>query len=347
MNKIKKIILLSILCGVLLSPLFFVQAQENPAPDLGASTPKISPPIDFPKLSVKLPGLNFDKAICTSTECSNNWLAEYIQALYQYGISVIAILAVITLMIAGVIWLTAAGNQQRIGEAKKWIGGSLMGVLIALTSYVVLNMVNPALTELSPIKVAYIQYAELPELSAEEQILENQIIESKPLGSLATGPEGQFDKRKSTEYIIVHTAAYNATRDQVNRQHINEGIKGTKGIKAIGYNLYIERDGTLVVGRGKDARGAHTKNYNNKGLGIAYSGCEKINGTWISNQKLTGAIKNDTIKQVQLNTLVNTIKSLQAEYRVPREKVLGHTETNGGVACPCLDMNELRSLINP
>jgi len=153
MNRIKKIFLVSILCGALFSPLFFVQAQEDPAPDVGASTPKISPAIDFPKLSVKLPGLNFDKAVCTATECSNNWLAKYIQALYEYGIGIIGILAVITMMIGGIVWVTAAGNDQRIGEAKKWIGGSLMGVLIALTSYVVLNMVNPALTKLSPIKI--------------------------------------------------------------------------------------------------------------------------------------------------------------------------------------------------
>ncbi len=156
MNRIKKIILISFLFGVLLSPLFCVQAVENPTEDIGASTPKISTPIDFPKLNVKLPGLNFDKAICTSTECSNNWLAEYIQALYQYGIGIIGILAVITMMVGGIIWVTAAGNDQHIADAKKWIGGSLMGVLIALTSYVILNMVNPALTELSPIKIRYI-----------------------------------------------------------------------------------------------------------------------------------------------------------------------------------------------
>mgnify|MGYP001315038421 CR=1 FL=1 len=162
MNRIKKIILFSFLFGVLLSPLFFVQAVENPTEDIGASTPKISPPIDFPKLSVKLPGLNFDKAVCTSTECSNNWLAEYIQALYQYGIGIIGILAVITMMVGGIIWVTAAGNDQHIVDAKKWIGGSLMGVLIALTSYVILNMVNPALTVLSPIKLKYIAKIELP-----------------------------------------------------------------------------------------------------------------------------------------------------------------------------------------
>lgn len=180
MTKIKKIVFLSILCGALLSPLFFVQAQDNPAPDLGASTPKISPPIDFPKLNVKLPGLNFDKAVCTSSECSNNWLAEYIEALYQYGIGIIGILAVITMMIGGIVWVTAAGNDQRIGDAKKWIGGSLMGVLIALTSYIILNMVNPALTELSPIKIAYIEKIDLDRFDSPDAGSESNLPSGSP-----------------------------------------------------------------------------------------------------------------------------------------------------------------------
>jgi uncharacterized protein YvpB len=191
MNNIKKIILGSFLFGVLLSPLFFVQAVDNSTQDLGASTPKISSPIDIPKLNIQLPGLNFDKAICTTTECSNNWLAEYILALYQYGISVIAILAVITIMIAGVIWITAAGNDQRIGDAKKWIGGSLMGVLIALTSYVILNMVNPALTVLSPIKISYLKKIDLPEILDPEDLTDQYTNSSLPKTNLGTSV-GQY-----------------------------------------------------------------------------------------------------------------------------------------------------------
>lgn len=175
MNKLRKIFLVSIFIGALSSPLFFAHAQDNPAPDLGASTPKISPPIDFPTLSVHLPGLSFDKAVCTSTECSNNWLAEYIEALYQYGIGIIGILAVITMMIGGILWLTAAGNDQRITDAKKWVGGSLMGVLIALTSYVILNMVNPALTVLSPLKIDYLKNIDLPHMLSLSDTVANNV----------------------------------------------------------------------------------------------------------------------------------------------------------------------------
>lgn len=123
---------------------------------LDESTPTISNPLDNPELSVKVPGLTLSDSTCDADGCSTPWLADYIQGLYQYGIGAIAILAVIGLMIGGILWTTSAGNQERVGDARKWVGGSLMGVLISVTAYTVLTIINPALIELSPIKIGYI-----------------------------------------------------------------------------------------------------------------------------------------------------------------------------------------------
>src|SRR3989338_8098402 len=48
-------------------------------------------------------------------------------------------------MIGGVLWIVAGGNATRVGEAKAWIGAALTGLVLALTSYLILNTVNPAL----------------------------------------------------------------------------------------------------------------------------------------------------------------------------------------------------------
>ena len=118
--------------------------------------PKISNPIN-PKLSVSIPLFTgFQKISCTDEECTVPWIGDYINGLYKYGTTSIVILAVIVLMIAGVMWITAGGKEERIADAKQWIAGSLFGVLIALSSYIILQVINPALTELSPIKISYI-----------------------------------------------------------------------------------------------------------------------------------------------------------------------------------------------
>lgn len=149
--KNKVILILIIIFGFIPSLLL---AQDN----LGASLPKVSNPIANPVLSVRIPMLNsFREATCDGKECIVPWIADYIEAIYQYGLAIIGILAVIVSMIAGVMWLTAGGKEEKIREAKNMISGSLLGVIIAISSYAILYIINPTLTKLSPIKVTYIE----------------------------------------------------------------------------------------------------------------------------------------------------------------------------------------------
>jgi hypothetical protein len=75
-------------------------------------------------------------------------LGEFIQYIYRYTILVAAILAVVMLIFAGVQWLTSAGSSEKTGSAKKKISGALVGLLIALLSYNILNLLNPYMVNL-------------------------------------------------------------------------------------------------------------------------------------------------------------------------------------------------------
>ena len=98
---------------------------------------------------------SFSKPVCTGGEknrvCKVYWIAEYIGAIYKYAIGVAGILAAVMLMIGGIIWLTAGGNQTRIGAAKSYITASITGLVIALSSYLILYQINPELIKLRPI----------------------------------------------------------------------------------------------------------------------------------------------------------------------------------------------------
>lgn len=52
------------------------------------------------------------------------------------------------IMIAGFQWMTAAGNASAIGQAKSRISSSLIGLLLAIGAYSLLNFVNPSLVNL-------------------------------------------------------------------------------------------------------------------------------------------------------------------------------------------------------
>ncbi|MCK5320901.1 hypothetical protein KAJ61_05965 [Candidatus Parcubacteria bacterium] len=80
-------------------------------------------------------------------------IADYIQAIYKYAIGVVAILATVVMMIGGVVWITAGGNQTRVGEAKQYISGSLTGMVLVFCSYMILNTINPDLVKFKPVGI--------------------------------------------------------------------------------------------------------------------------------------------------------------------------------------------------
>jgi len=290
---------------------------QNPA----VKTPKFN----IPSLQIEIPGLDkLSDVNCTikdgGYQCKIPWIGEYIAALYNYGLSIAGILAAVVLMAGGILWLISGGDASRITQAKELIIGSVTGLVILAASYVLLIQINPDLIRMKPIKIGYIEKIEAPE------------------GDKTIDQQGTKN-RATTEYIIIHTAAGLSTRNEVDEYHKSLGWNG------IGYNFYIERNGSFVVGRGENVYGAHSIKYNSNSIGISYAGCYKTEQH--SNETVQEALDNDTITQSQLNTLIEKIKFYQNKYNIPREKVLGHYEEPVSKACPCLPMDEIRKLINP
>lgn len=75
-------------------------------------------------------------------------LGTYIGYVYRYGVRVAVMLAVIVIMVGGVLWMTSAGTGN-LEKAKTMIMNAVIGLLIAVGSYVILQTINPDLVELS------------------------------------------------------------------------------------------------------------------------------------------------------------------------------------------------------
>jgi len=74
-------------------------------------------------------------------------MGEYINALYITAISIAAFLAVIKIIFAGVQYMLSDIVTSK-EKAKKDIQGALLGLLIVLGAVVILNTINPSLTNL-------------------------------------------------------------------------------------------------------------------------------------------------------------------------------------------------------
>lgn len=70
---------------------------------------------------------------------------QYIQLVYSFALGIVGIIATVLIMMGGVQWISAAGNEAIIGKAKEIIIAAVTGLVIALLSYIILLVINPKL----------------------------------------------------------------------------------------------------------------------------------------------------------------------------------------------------------
>ncbi len=129
--------------------------------DLGA-------PIYFTP-SVSIPDSKYVAGTPVKVEESTSALANYIVAIMKYATGIIGIIAVISVMVGGILWLTAAGNHEQISTAKKTIGGSLAGMCIAFGAFMILSTVNTNLTNFKITGVTPVKHVGLDTVCALKQ----------------------------------------------------------------------------------------------------------------------------------------------------------------------------------
>lgn len=79
-------------------------------------------------------------------EGTSSDLPTYLKNLYLLALWIVGICALFMLVIGGFLYLSSAGNTALIGSAKKTITGALIGLVIALITWLILNTINPSLT---------------------------------------------------------------------------------------------------------------------------------------------------------------------------------------------------------
>lgn len=87
-------------------------------------------------------------------------IAQYIAAVYNWAIGVAVTLSMVMVVVGGFQYLVARGNASAIGAAKSRITNAIVGLVLALGSYTILNTINPQLVQLRNLTIPPIQRAE-------------------------------------------------------------------------------------------------------------------------------------------------------------------------------------------
>ncbi|MDO8558645.1 MAG: pilin [bacterium] len=98
------------------------------------------------KLIVPLPGIDGESA-------PGN-LAELVRYIYLWLMGIVALAAAIMLLYSGVRYVLASGSPGGEQDAKDQISHALLGFLVVLGSYLILNTINPDLVNFSAINTA-------------------------------------------------------------------------------------------------------------------------------------------------------------------------------------------------
>lgn len=64
-----------------------------------------------------------------------------IASIIRVAMGMLGIVAVVIILIGGFTWMTAGGNDDKVGEAKKWIFSGVIGLAIILSAYALTNFV--------------------------------------------------------------------------------------------------------------------------------------------------------------------------------------------------------------
>lgn len=81
----------------------------------------------------------------------NTEFHQFISYIYEWGISLGGIAVFIMLVWAGIEYLTSVGDPGKMGNAFKRVKSSILGLALLLTSWLILNTINPQLVRLAPL----------------------------------------------------------------------------------------------------------------------------------------------------------------------------------------------------
>src|SRR3989339_197755 len=144
------------------------------------------------------------------------YIGEYVSALYNYVLGIVGILAVVVIIFAGGIWLTAGGSPERIKTAQEYIFGAVTGVVLAFGSYLILYTINPDLVRFDAMKVKVVERINF-EFAFVLATTEANTMEQDGNTTFVTSINtDEYESRFTSCPFTLPAPLTNPTRDQIN-----------------------------------------------------------------------------------------------------------------------------------
>lgn len=137
-----------------------LQGIASRSTEAGSEDPSVSDSTPFesltPRLGVQIPGLTLSEATKNEDAVNVPFLAEYINGVYRYLIGIVLIVAIVMLVYGGFRYLIGSAIDD-VSKGKAIIRDALIGMLLVIGAYTILNTVNPDLTVFKSLTLTHVK----------------------------------------------------------------------------------------------------------------------------------------------------------------------------------------------
>lgn len=157
-----------------------------------------------PVLGVQIPGLTFTPASRDGDTVTVAYLAEYIDAGYRYLVGIIMVIAIIMVVWGGFRFLLGSAHVGNITKAKETIRDAIVGMLLVIGAFVILQTVNPATTQLRSLELSSVLTQDFdlgvdPDIDSEGGQITAEVAEARSVSNtLPASAEGLRANNRSS-----------------------------------------------------------------------------------------------------------------------------------------------------
>ena len=108
-------------------------------------------------------------------------LPKYVKYVFKFSLIIAAVAALAVLIYSGFLYLTSAGSPVAQNEAKNWLFGGILGLILLLCSYLILIAINP---ELVILEIPGLEEQPGTPTTPSSPVVEKTIFQELPIGTL-------------------------------------------------------------------------------------------------------------------------------------------------------------------
>jgi hypothetical protein len=129
-------------------------------------------------------------------------IPEYVKYIFTFSILVVGLVAFGSLVLGGMRYLSSAGDPSKMRDAREQILSAVLGIIILLSSYLILYNINPYLINIEITPLGEIEEPEKPPPFEIENEKVSLILEELPLGQAMKNGVWEEAKTKALEKFI-------------------------------------------------------------------------------------------------------------------------------------------------